>query len=47
LLVESFSLGNIVEISGVDLETTRLICFEERGSCRYYLGVRDHVKPCE
>jgi len=47
LLVKSFSPGELVEVPGVDLETARLVCFEERGFCRYYLGVRGHVKPCE
>jgi len=47
LLIKSFSPGDLVEIPGVDLETNRLVCFEERGFCRYYLGVRGYVKPCE
>ena len=47
LLVKSFSPGELVEIPGVDLETTRLVCFQDKGFCRYYLGVRGHVKPCE
>ncbi len=47
LLIKSFSPRDLVEIPGVDLETNRLVCFEERGFCRYYLGVRGYVKPCE
>jgi len=47
LLVELFSPRDLVEISGVELETTRLVCFQDKGFCRYYLGVRGHVKPCE
>jgi intergrase/recombinase len=47
LLIKSFSPVDLVEIPGVDLETDRLVCFEERGLCRYYLGVRGYVKPCE
>jgi intergrase/recombinase len=47
LLVKSFSPGELVEVPGVDLETTRLVCFQDKGFCRYYLGVRGHVKPCE
>ena len=47
LLIKSFSPRDLVEIPGVDLETDRLVCFEERGFCRYYLGVRGYVKPCE
>jgi intergrase/recombinase len=47
LLIKSFSPRDLVEIPGVDIETNRLVCFEERGFCRYYLGVRGYVKPCE
>jgi intergrase/recombinase len=47
LLVKSFSPGGLVEIPGVGIETTRLVCFQDKGFCRYYLGVRGHVKPCE
>ena len=47
LLIESFSPRELVEIPGIGLETTRLVCFEERGFCRYYMGVRGHQKPCE
>jgi intergrase/recombinase len=31
----------------VDLETNRLVCFQDKGFCRYYLRARGHVKPCE
>jgi len=47
LLIESFSPGELVEIPGVGLETTRLVCFYDRGFCRYYVGVRGSQKPCE
>jgi intergrase/recombinase len=47
LLIESFSPGELVEVPGVGLETTRLVCFESRGFCRYYVGVRGTQKPCE
>ena len=46
-LVENYNPREIVEIPGVGLETTRLICFEDRGFCRYYVGLRGHSKPCE
>jgi intergrase/recombinase len=23
------------------------VCFEDRGFCRYYVGVRESIKPCE
>jgi intergrase/recombinase len=47
LLIESFSPRELVEVPGVGLETTRLVCFESRGFCRYYIGVRGSQKPCE
>jgi intergrase/recombinase len=47
LLIESFSPRELVEVPGVGLETTRLVCFEGRGFCRYYVGVRGTQKPCE
>jgi hypothetical protein len=31
----------------VDLETTRLVCLQDKGFCRHYLRVRGHVNPCE
>jgi intergrase/recombinase len=47
LLIESFSPRELVEVPSVGLETTRLVCFEDRGFCRYYVGVRGSQKPCE
>jgi len=47
LLVESFNPGELVEVPGAGLETKRLVCFEEEGFCRYYMGVRGSQKPCE
>jgi intergrase/recombinase len=47
LLVESFSPRELVEIPGVGLETTRLVCFHDKGFCRYYVGIRGSQKPCE
>jgi intergrase/recombinase len=47
LLVESFSPKDLVEIPGVGLETTRLVCFQDKGFCRYYMGIRGSQKPCE
>jgi len=46
-LIENYNPREIVEIPGVGLETTRLVCFEDRGFCRYYVGVRGLQKPCE
>jgi len=47
LLVKSFNPGELVEVPGAGLETKRLVCFEEEGFCRYYMGVRGLQKPCE
>ncbi|MCC6014816.1 MAG: integrase [Desulfurococcaceae archaeon] len=47
LVVRSFNPGEVVEVPGVDLETERLVCFEPRGFCRYYVGIRESAKPCE
>jgi intergrase/recombinase len=46
-LLETWNPGEVVEMSGLGIDTTRLVCFEDRGFCRYYLGVREAVKPCE
>jgi len=46
-LIETYSPGEIVEMPGIGLETARLVCFEDKGFCRYYVGVRDPQKPCE
>jgi intergrase/recombinase len=47
MLVESFKPDETVEINGLGIDTPRLVCFEDKGFCRYYLGVRGGVKPCE
>ena len=47
MLIENFNPGEIIEIPGIGLETRRLVCFHDKGFCRYYLGVRDVAKPCE
>jgi len=46
-LIASWRPGEVVEVPGVGIETPRLVCFEERGFCRYYLGIRGPQKPCE
>jgi intergrase/recombinase len=46
-LVESFKPDEVVEVNGLDIDTPRLVCFGERGFCRYYVGLREAVKPCE
>jgi len=47
LVVEEFNPRELVEILGVGLETERLVCFESKGFCRYYVGIRGSQKPCE
>jgi len=46
-LIKNYSPRELVEIPGIGLETTRLVCFEDKGFCRYYLGLRGHSEPCE
>jgi intergrase/recombinase len=46
-LVESFKPDEVVEVDGLDIDTPRLVRFEDRGFCRYYVGLREAVKPCE
>lgn len=46
-MIESWSPGEVVEIPGVGVETRRLVRFEGRGFCRYYLGLGGPEKPCE
>jgi len=46
-IVRTFNPEEVVEVPGVDLETERLVCFEGKGFCRYYVGVRETAKPCE
>lgn len=36
-----------VDIPGTGIVTERLACFEGRGFCRYYMGLRGPEKPCE
>jgi intergrase/recombinase len=46
-LIKSFKPDEVVEVNGLDVDTKRLVCFEEKGFCRYYLGIKGGVKPCE
>jgi intergrase/recombinase len=46
-IIESFNPNEIIEINGLNAETPRLVCFEDKGFCRYYVGLRESVKPCE
>jgi hypothetical protein len=45
--LKGFNPNEIVEINGLDIETPRLVCFEDKSFCRYYVGLRESVKPCE
>jgi intergrase/recombinase len=31
----------------IRLETPRLACFNDKGFCRYYVGIKGSQKPCE
>ena len=46
-LIKSFNPEELVEVSGIDLVTPRLVIFQDRGFCRYYLGIREVAKPCD
>jgi len=46
-VVATFNPNEVVEIPEIHLETPRLVCFEDRGFCRYYVGIRETQKPCE
>ena len=45
-MVAEYSPGEVVKIEMTDSYTERLVCFEDRGFCRYYLGIHTG-KPCE
>jgi len=46
-MLESWSPGETIEVLGLDIVTKRLACFEDRGFCCYYMGLRGPEKPCE
>ncbi|MEM2288179.1 MAG: integrase [Sulfolobales archaeon] len=46
-MIRTWRPDEVVVIESIDLETERLVCFDNRGFCRYYLGLRGHQKPCE
>jgi Uncharacterized protein conserved in archaea len=46
-IIKTFSPREVVEIREVGLETQRLVCFQDKGFCRYYVGIRGIQKPCE
>jgi len=46
-LVREWNPDQLVYIPMLDQDSKRLVCFENRGFCRYYLGLRGGSKPCE
>ena len=46
-ILENYKPREVVEISGLGVDTPRLVCFNNRGFCRYYAGIRETAKPCE
>lgn len=46
-LIREWSPDQVVYIPMLDRESRRLVCFDEKGFCRYYLGLRGGSKPCE
>jgi intergrase/recombinase len=46
-IVENYGPGEVVEINGLGIDTPRLVCFYNKGFCRYYVGIRETAKPCE
>jgi len=45
--IASYSPEEMIEIPSADMVTKRLVCFESKGFCRYYLGLGEIEKPCE
>jgi len=46
-IVKTFNPKEVVEIPEIHLETSRLVCFSDKGFCRYYVGIKGSQKPCE
>lgn len=46
-IVVEWRPDEIVEIPNIGIATKRLMCFEDKGFCRYYMGLRGPEKPCE
>jgi intergrase/recombinase len=46
-IVKTFNPKEVVEIPEIHLETPRLVCFSNKGFCRYYAGIKGSQKPCE
>ena len=46
-MIENFSPEEVIEIPNTAIATKRLVCFDKEGFCRYYVGIRETMKPCE
>ncbi len=46
-IVESWNPNETVEIANIELITSRLVVFKDKGFARYYVGLREGVKRCE
>jgi len=46
-MIAEWSPSETVEVPGTGILSKRLVCFEERRFCRYYMGLRGPEKPCE
>jgi len=40
-MIEGWSPNEVIVIPNIDVETKRLVCFEDKGFCRYYIGLRE------
>jgi len=40
-------MSGTIEIPGIGIVTRRLVCFEDKGFCRYYMELKGSEKPCE
>ncbi|MCD6301829.1 MAG: integrase [Staphylothermus sp.] len=45
-LLASWNPEELVKIKGINVETKRLVCFEDKGFCRYYMGIYRGQKSC-
>lgn len=46
-IIAEWSPSKTVEIPGTGILSKRFVCFKDKGSCRYYMGLKDSEKPCE
>jgi intergrase/recombinase len=44
-MIKTFSPEEVIEIPNTAIVTKRLVCFDS--FCRYYVGIRETMKPCE